>query len=256
MTDLALNAVVLHREDLTGRLAVVKVAPDGWALPTFVPGQYATLGLPDADKPGGLLRRVYSIASPPGLDHLEFYIQLVQDGEFTRELWPLGPGEPLFLSPKLGGKFTLEAVPDDADLLLVATGTGLAPFVSMLRHFQGSGRWRRCVVAHGARDESELGYRALLERLAADDRSLTYLPMLTRQPDDRTWAGLRGRVQGLLEGDAYLDHVGAPLDPARCHVFLCGNPAMIDDMEARLKPLGFRQHTAAAPGNLHFERYW
>jgi ferredoxin--NADP+ reductase len=94
------------------------------------------------------------------------------------------------------------------------------------------------------------------ERMAADDPSLTYLPTLTRQPDNEPWDGLRGRVQGLLEGDVYADRVGAALDPARCHVFLCDNPAMIDDMEARLTPLGFKQHTSAAAGNLHFERYW
>jgi ferredoxin--NADP+ reductase len=256
VTDPELNAVVQHREDLTARLAVVRVAPRGWELPGFEPGQYATLGLPDPEADGSFLRRVYSIASAPGHDHLEFYIQLVKEGEFTTTLWPLGAGAPLFLSPRLGGRFTLDGVPSDRDLVLVATGTGIAPYVSMVRHFLGSGRWRRCVVVHGARSARELGYRGLFERAAEEDPTLTYLPTLTRQPEDEPWEGLRGRVQALFEGDLYLDRVGAPLDPDGCHVFLCGHPGMIDDMDARLAARGFRHAAGPGGGNLHFERYW
>ncbi|MHC5212266.1 MAG: ferredoxin--NADP reductase [Planctomycetota bacterium] len=256
MTEPALNAVVQHREDLTDHLAIVRVTPEGWALPDFEPGQYATLGLPDPDQAGGLLRRVYSIASPPGRDHLEFYIQLVKQGDFTKTLWPLVAGDPLFVSPSIAGSFTLEGVPPDSDVVLVATGTGLAPFASMVRHFLGGERWRRCIVMHGARTSRELGYRTAFERLAAEDPTLTYLPTLTRQPEGEAWDGPRGRVQALLDGDAMLDRTGVALDPDRCHVFLCGNPAMIDDVEARLTTRGFRHHTAEVSGNLHFERYW
>ena len=193
MADEQLNATVLARRDLTERLAVVRVAPRDWELPDFLPGQCATLGLPDPDGPGKFLRRVYSVASAPGAGHLEFYIQLVREGQFTARLWHQEEGDPIFLSPRLVGRFTLADVPEDSDLLFLGTGTGLAPFLSMLRAFRGSGRWRRCAVVHGARTQAELGYRAELTHWCAEERELTYIPTLTRETPS-AWDGACGRV--------------------------------------------------------------
>ena len=155
-------------------------------------------------------------------------------------------------------------MPDGSDLALIATGTGLAPFMSMLRAApvgqpspaSPARRWRRCVLVHGARNATELGYRAELTARAAADPDFTYLPLVTREPEGPGWTGLRGRVQSLLEGDTWTAQVGAPLDPATWHVFLCGNPAMIDDVDRRLGARGFRHHSKRQPGTLHFERYW
>jgi ferredoxin/flavodoxin---NADP+ reductase len=255
MSDQELNATVVHRQDPNERLAIVRVQPDGWALPDFEPGQYAALGLPDPTA-GKLIKRVYSIASAPGRPWLEFYLQLVKEGALTPLLWPHHPGDRIFLSPRITGRFTLADVPPGKDLVMVATGTGLAPFLSMLRYYRGKGRWRRCIVVHGARTEVELAYREELEAAAREDESICFIPCVTREPAGSPYAGPRGRVQTVLEGDAWERLAGAPLDPAHCHVFLCGNPAMIDDMEARLAPRGFKAHTSASPGNLHFERYW
>lgn len=245
-----LNARVAARTDLNARLAIVRVAPEGWSLPPFEAGQFATLGLPDPNKPGALLKRVYSIVSAPGDAALEFYIQLVREGELTSRLWHLGAGDPLWLSERISGRFTLDGVPDGADLVLVSTGTGLAPFISFVRAFGGKGRWRHCAVVHGARSADELGYRDELTAHAGKGE-IAYLPLLTREPPGSSWKGLRGRVQSLLQDDAFARHAGFPLDPARTHVYLCGNPAMIDDLEARLVKLGFK-----APETLHFERWW
>ncbi|HEX5012419.1 MAG TPA: ferredoxin--NADP reductase [Planctomycetota bacterium] len=252
MADEQLNATVLARRDLTERLAVVRVAPRGWELPDFLPGQCATLGLPDPDGPGKFLRRVYSVASAPGAGHLEFYIQLVREGQFTTRLWHQQEGDAIFLSPRLIGRFTLADVPDEADLLFLGTGTGLAPYVSMLRAYRGSGRWRRCAVVHGARTQDELGYRAELLHWCAEERELAYVPTLTREPHG-AWDGARGRLQQLLQEGELERRAGFALDPARCHVFLCGHPGMIDEMEQLLMPRGFH---FGPQGNLHFERYW
>lgn len=247
------NATVVGRNDLNAELAIVHVAPDGWNPPDFEPGQFATLGLPDPEKRSGLLKRVFSIASAPGAPAMEFYIQLVKHGEFTRRLWHLEEGDRLWLSDKVAGRFTLEPVPPDKDLLLLGTGTGLAPYLSMVRHYRGRERWRRAAVVHGVRHVADLGYREELERLAAEDESLAYVPLVSRDPE---WTGVRGRVQLLLEDGALEARTGFPLDPTTCHVFLCGSPAMIDDMEVALAALGFTAHSGRAPGNLHFERYW
>lgn len=253
MADETLNATVVARIDLSDRIAIVRVAPRGWELPRHEPGQHATLGLPDPAAPAKLLRRVYSIASAPGADHFEFCLQLVKEGPLTTRLWPLVTGDALHLSPKVGGAFTLAGVPEGAELVLLASGTGLAPYLSMLRAFRGTGRWRRCVLVHGARHAAELGWQAELRHWAAEDGDLVYLPLVTREAD---WDGARGRIQALLASGELERRAGLELDPARCHVFLCGHPGLIDDTETLLVPRGFRQWKPEGGGSLHFERWW
>ncbi len=257
MTDQPLNATVIYREDPFEETAIVRVEPDGWDLPVFTPGQFATLGLPDPENPGDkLLKRVYSIASPPGLPYLEFYIRLVKAGNFTQRLWPCEVGDSIFLEPRIVGTFTLDPIPEGSNLILISTGTGLAPYVSMTQHFSGKGRWRHLAVIHGVRVVGELGYRQMLSEMSQADEAMVYLPLVTREPEDSPWTGLRGRVQSLFEEGVFEGHAGFPLDPEQCQVMLCGNPDMIDEMEKQLKPLGFNRHTSSEPGNLHFERYW
>ena len=233
----------------------MRVQPDGWELPAFEPGQFATLGLPDPAG-GKPLKRVYSIASAPGEPSLEFYLQLVKEGAFTSVLWPHHPGDRVHLAPAIHGRFTLAGVPEDHDLVLIGTGTGIAPFLSMVRHYAGRRRWRRCAIVHGARSIDELGYREELHALSRDDPSIAFVPVVSREPEGSGWPGLRGRVQALLETDAFPARAGMPLDPERCHVFLCGNPAMIDDLDARLAARGFRHDRPEAPGTMHYEKWW
>lgn len=255
MADETLNATVVLRRDLSDRLAIVRVAPSGWELPPFEPGQAATLGLPDPDAPGKLLRRTYSVASAPGADHMEFFLQLAKDGPPARRLWHQREGDALFLSPRPAGQFTLDGVPPGADLLLIGTGTGLAPYLSILRAFRGTGRWRRCAVVHGARTQHELGFRAELEHWTREDESLAYVPTLTREAAGE-WSGARGRVQGLIASGELESRAGLALDPARTHVFVCGQQALVDEMEQVLAARGYRWHQREDPGNLHFERWW
>jgi ferredoxin--NADP+ reductase len=267
-TDI-LNATIIERKDLNEELAIVRIQPDGGVVPDFQPGQFCTIGLPkapeeiDPQSPAvkrgkvPLIRRAYSIASSPmEKDALELYIVLVEAGRLTSKLWELNQGDRLFLDPRINGHFTLEPIPPGKDLIFVSTGTGLAPFISMLRTFRGSGRWRRCVVLHGVRMARDLGYREELTRIAAEDSTVTYIPAVTREPADSDYPGYRGRVNQALEAATYEKLVGAPLDPAHCHVLLCGNPAMIDTVQAELSPLGFTEHKKDQPGTLHFERYW
>lgn len=261
-----LNATVTERVDLTNELAVVKVSLDAGDVADYKPGQYATLGVPPApDSPQAqkkglarLLMRPYSVASSPrDRSHLEFYLALVQDGACTPRLWQRRQGDRVFMTPKCKGTFTLDGVPPGVDLVTVATGTGLAPFVSMLKTFRGTGRWRKFVVIHGTRLCGDLGYRAELEHLATADESIVYLPTCSREPADGEWRGFRGRVNALLHGDALERHAGVRLDPATSHVLMCGNPAMIDEMEADLIGRGYVPKDRDHPdGNLHFERYW
>ena len=268
------NATLTDRQNINDELCIVRISPDSEQVPLFEPGQFITLGLPkdptdvpanapsrgDTDKPQRprLVRRAFSIASSALVrDHIELYLVLVKEGRFTPMLWALRtPGGRVWMDNQAKGTFTLEGVPEGKDLVMVATGTGLAPFMSMLRTYRGTGMWRRYVIIHGVRLASDLGYHQELEQISREDPSVIYLPTVTREPQGSSWTGLRGRVQSVLAPDTYLPHVGAPLDPRDCHVFLCGNPEMITSAEETLMGRGFLLQTKDRPGNLHFERYW
>lgn len=263
------NATLTERQHVHDDLAFFRIKYNDHDVPDFEPGQFATLGLPDTSPPDPnkptrpgrgprLIRRAYSIASPASQrDVLEFYIVRVDEGKLTPSLWDIEPGQTLFMNERLTGHFTLEGVPDGKTLVMVGTGTGLAPFRSMYLTYRGTGRWNKIVMLDGCRVARDLGYYEELSKMAEQDESFVYLPTVTREPVDSSWPGHRGRVGALLEPQTFLTLTGEELSPETCHVFLCGNPAMIDQTEADLQQRGFvvndRQHP---DGNLHFERYW
>lgn len=265
----SLNATLIERDDLTDELAIIRVRPDTGGVPTFEPGQYITIGLPDdnlgpapaashrASAQQRLIRRAYSIASSSNQrDWLEFYVVLVRDGRLTPHLWEVPVGGRVWVDQKAKGRFTLQDIPTNKDLVMVCTGTGIAPYMSMLRTYRGQDRWRRFVVIHGVRLAQDLGYRQELEQAAAQDPAVIYIPTATREPEGSDWQGMRGRVQAVLEEQTYRRLTGDPFTPERCHVFLCGNPTMIVSVQPLLETKGFVTQTARTPGNLHFERYW
>jgi ferredoxin--NADP+ reductase len=177
----------------------------------------------------------------------EFHVRLVRGGELTERLWDVRPGGRLLLG-RPRGRFTT----DPADMrahLFVATGTGIAPFVAMVRDDLAAGRGRPIVVVHGVAHADELGFRDLLTRLAAGRRSrLRYVPTISRPDDarDSGWAGATGRAERVLE-----DGWGAlGLDPATTVAYLCGNPGMVSAAQAALAGRG------VAPGDVHTESYW
>ena len=267
-----LNATVVERVDLNDELSVVRVQPDCGLVPDFTPGQFVTLALPrdhsaDPRAPAGalrspssrarLIRRAYSIASSPDTrDSMEFLVVLVRGGKLTPRLWTVEQGGRLWMNDRVEGEFTLKGVPADKELVMISTGTGIAPFMSMLRTYRGQSRWRRFVMINGARRATDLAYRQELERVAREDPGIVYISTVTREPEDSEWRGLRGRVQALLEDEVYQRTVGTPLEPQEAHVFLCGNPVMIKSVQALLEVRGFQPHTRRTPGNIHFERYW
>jgi ferredoxin--NADP+ reductase len=266
MSEHLCNATVVYRHDLNEYLSIVRVRPDSGAVASFKPGQFASLGVPRPDaapSPDGriskrnYIHRAYSIASSADeRAYLEFLVVLVDQGQLTTRLWTLGEGDRLWMDAKLQGKFTLDPVPPDRNLVMLSTGTGIAPYVSMLRSFCRDRPWRQFILVNGVRYPDDLAYRQELESLAAEDATITYLPMVSREKKGQPWTGLRGRVQSLLEPGTFGQHAGIRLDPDRCHVFLCGNPDMIKSVQQVLEERGFTTHTTRKPGNLHFERYW
>ncbi len=265
------NAVVSQRIEVAPGLAVLRVVPDGWELPAFTPGQFAVIGLPgDAPRcegaevedepppPDKLLRRAYSIASSSlERQYIEFYIALVPSGALTPRLFALRPGDRVFLGKKSSGRFTLSEAPDDAHVVLVGTGTGLAPYMSMLRTHLRAGDGRRFAVLHGARHSWDLGYRSELMTLTRLCEHLSYLPVISRPAEeDAGWSGPTGHVQDLWTGGHLERAWGFRPTPSDTHVFLCGGPAMIDGMVDLLGREDFVEQTRERAGQIHVERYW
>ena len=145
-------------------------------------------------EPDKMIRRAYSIASSSvERRYVEFYLTLITSGQLTPRLFALRHGSRLFLGPKGSGVFTLDKVPPDKAVILIATGTGLAPYVSMLRTMLMSESQRRFVVLHGARYGWDLGYRGELESLARLRPNFVYIPSITRPDEDKHFRGHTGR---------------------------------------------------------------
>lgn len=263
------NASLIYRKDLTDELSIVRVVGDDNYVPEFKAGQFVTLGLPRAleeipeaarAKMGNrprLVRRAYSIASSPKQrEFLELYVVLVEGGKLTPKLWTVDEGGRLYMDPRIKGEFTLDEVPADKDIVMIATGTGIAPFISMLRTYRNENRWRQCTLIHGVRRPEHLGFSEELEEAVRQDSTFHYIPVCSDVQTPQVWGGTRGRVQVALNEEKFRELTGGTLDPQQCHVFLCGNPAMINDVETLLHERGFKTHSKDEPGNIHFERYW
>jgi len=240
------NATLVRREDHSAQLASFWVRLDGDPVP-FEAGQYMTAGV-FAD--GKLWQRPYSVASAPavaGTEGYELYVRLVPVIRFTTLLWRLREGARMrLIGPK--GRFMLE--PDDHRThLYVSTGTGIAPFLGMIRQTQLAGNPRRTVVLHGVSFAEELGYRDLLETMERDATyPLRYVPTVSRPRDPRNagWTGRTGRVEAVV-GDVCHDlHLNAD----RTVVYICGNPEMILNVEDALMQRGFPEF------HVKKELYW
>lgn len=229
-------------------------APGLWSLrleaelDNYVAGRFANLGL---EIDGEVVKRSYSLGSRPG-EPPEFYIVKVEGGVLTPRLHDLGVGDEVLVSPRASGFFTLDEVPDARDLWMVATGTGIAPYLAMLRTGTGLDRFERIVVVHGVRHLADLGYRAELEAMAAAG-TITYVPACSREQTDGV---LHGRIPDRISDGTLEQRAQAKLSPADSHVMLCGNPGMIDGTVSALQEREMTKHRRRRPGHISFEKYW
>ncbi len=218
---------------------------------SYAAGQFVNLGL---DIGGTLVRRSYSMASAPGAP-LEFYLNLVEGGVLTPRLFelPIGAGVEVQKTPQ--GFFTLDYVPPAKELWMVATGTGLGPFLSMLGTDEPWQRFERIVLVHGVRIAAHLAYAEELAELSrAHGGKLSRVPAVTREPDAQ--GVLHGRITSLFESGEIERAAGLTLSPERSHLMLCGNPGMIADSIELFKARGLRKHRVRAPGHISVEKYW
>jgi ferredoxin--NADP+ reductase len=273
MAEQTLNAVVTLRNEVSPWLMILQVVPDGWNFPDHVPGQFAVLGLPGSASrcaiaepenppadPDKLIRRAYGIASSPAnREFLEFYVALVPGGALTPRLFNLKIGDRIWLSQKVAGKFTYDdsQVPKDANLVLIATGSGLGPFMSMLSTHLKFQAQRRIALIHGVRHSWDLGYRSILMAMEHLRTNFTYLPVVSRLNEEPVpWKGATGHVQDVWQSGVIEKAWGSRPGLENTHVFMCGSPHMSESMIALLAQDGFKENTKNEPGQIHVEKYW
>jgi ferredoxin--NADP+ reductase len=241
------EGTIVHRHLWAPGLVTLRVAA---ATDPLVPGQFHNLALAKGE---AWIRRSYSVASAPGAP-LEFFVTRVEDGDLTPELTDLPVGSRLWVEPRPRGYFTLEVVPPVPELWMWATGTGLGPYLSMLRTPAAVARFQRIVLVHGVRQGAHLAYAEELEALSASRPGwFTRIPVVSREAVP---GALHGRVTTLFADGSVERRAGAILSPERAHVLLCGNPAMVEQMAELLGERGLRRHRARSPGHVTYEKYW
>ena len=205
--------------------------------------------------------RAYSIVSSPFDEVLEFFSIVIPEGAFTSQLQHLQVGDELLLNTMPFGFLTLARYqkPLPKDLWLLATGTGLAPFLSMLQDLQTWQDYDHIVLAYSARSIEELAYVEQIERLQEDFGSLVdnpakliFIPIVTREPVE---GALTERLPKLLLDGTLQERAGIALDTDSTHVMLCGNPDMVEDTKETLKSLGLVMNRRGE-GNIAVENYW
>ncbi|MBF0658206.1 ferredoxin--NADP reductase [Psychrobacter sp. NG25] len=277
MSDNIQTVTVLSKTTWTPNLFSFTVSrPDSFK---FTAGQFVRLGVnpsrlkyyteqsgkSDADISDEALDedifRAYSIISSPFDEVLEFFSIVIPDGAFTSQLQHLQVGDELLLNTLPFGFLTLARYqkPLPKDLWLLATGTGLAPFLSMLQDLKTWEDYEHIVLAYSARSLEELAYVEKIESLQADFGSLVenpakliFIPIVTREPVE---GALTERLPRLLLDGTLQARAGIDLDIETTHVMLCGNPDMVDDTKEALKSLGLVMNRRGE-GNIAVENYW
>jgi ferredoxin--NADP+ reductase len=229
---------IIERVDFGEDLWMTRVRPGGEF--HFAAGQYATLGV---ETERGVVERAYSIVSSPYEPELEFFFELVPEGELTPLLYKLHPGDEVTMRKVAKGRFTLDTTSGRTRHFLLCTVTGVAPFVSYARTLikdWKEGRFKgehELFVVHGASRSREFGYQAELERLAAEVPWLTYVPTISRPWDDPDWSHETGRVDDVIR--KYSDQWLLTGDNATA--YLCGHPEMVEHGKAILRRRGWKK---------------
>lgn len=222
----------------------------------FEPGQFLQLGLASPEKH---LHRPYSVASPHA-EYLDFFIVLVETGEVTPHFWNLKVGDQVDVSEKAAGSFTLSHAPASRDLWLMATGTGIAPYIAMLRDPALWKQYEQVILVHGVRYPADLAYQLELEEMQRQHQGrFFYLGVASRIPNKMEGHSnriLSGRITDCFTSLALEQETGVAITPQYSTVMLCGNPAMLDDMEQLLAQRGLLRHRSKSPGHVVVERYW
>jgi ferredoxin--NADP+ reductase len=216
---------------------------------SFQAGQFVRIAL---DIGGERIARPFSFVNPPQDPVLEFYGIVVPQGPLSPRLEKLAAGDRLYVASNPAGFLVLSEVPDAETLWLVSTGTGIAPYLSILRTDAPWARFRNVVLVHAVRHARELVYPEMISSFSTRS-SFHHVSFVSREPHP---GSLAGRIPAAIRDGRLEAAAGVALDAASSHVMLCGNPQMLKDATAALAERGMRKHRRRNPGHITVESFW
>lgn len=217
----------------------------------FEAGQFVKIAL---EINGEVIGRPYSLVNPPDSRPLEFYYVEIQNGPLTPNLAKLRSGDKILVAPRAHGFMIIDEVPQSRHLWMMATGTGVAPFLSILETDKPWQRYERVVLVYAVKTLSELGYQKRISRVLANhSRQFSFIPFLSRETSD---FALHGRIQQAIIDGRLEARSGIAFSAENSQIMLCGNPHMVKDTTNTLIARGLKKHRRFEPGQITAENYW
>ena len=260
------NATVVSKVLISPDHMMIKIDPDE-ARNEFEAGQHTQLGLYGFEKRSSssepetipaeedkLIKRLYSIVSEKNdTRQFEFYITQVKSGQLTSRLFNLNSGDRLYIGTSITGSFRLDETPDGTDIVMVATGTGIAPYISFLRSHIVERPESKMVVIHGGSNHWDLGYFGELLNLQKNYPNFFYVPTLIDPVDH--WDGYTFCIEDLLKNDVLQNQFNISPDPERTRFYVSGKPEMVSRVSEWLYDFGYTKHRQSDPGEMYVEEF-
>lgn len=244
-----LNAKVVENKQWNDRLHSLRVEAD---FPAFKAGQFTRIAL---NIDGELVSRPFSLVNAPEQRPLDFYFIEVVDGVLSTRLKALKAGDEIMVAPKAAGLLTLDQLPSAKHLYLLATGTGIGPFLSIVKTSQVWQLFEKVVLVHAVRFKDELTYQETIAEVQAEQpEDFIYIPFVSREDCD---FALSGRIPQAIADGRLESRSGLTISAADSQVMLCGNPEMVQQtMDTLIEKRGLKKHTRRDPGQISIEKYW
>jgi ferredoxin/flavodoxin---NADP+ reductase len=245
---------VVARRDWNDKLFTLSIKAE---IAPFIAGQFIKISQTLADK---RVARAYSIVSAPDAEILEVLAVKVSAGQLSPHLHQLTIGDAIDVSTKAAGFLTLDELPQSADyrnLWFLATGTGVGPFISMLRTQEAWRNYEKIILVYGVSYQSDIAYHDVIQQLQLQyPKQFVFIPMVTREPSEHLVNALHCRIpEGLVSGELEtLSQV--QITPQSSQVMICGNPEMIAEVQTILLARGLTKNLRRAPGQITLEKYW
>ena len=242
-----LTGKVIEKTQWNDRLFSLRIEAD---LQGFMPGQFVRVAL---DLNGERVARPYSLVNKPEDDFLEIYFNIVPEGPLSSKLAELQVNDEIFVTDKANGFLTVEEVPECKHLWLLATGTGVGPFLSILKNKKVWQRFEKVVLGYSVRDVSELSYQKQIDEIQnLHGDQFLFVPFITRE---KVEGAMNQRIPQCLVDGSLEKRTGITINEKDSHIMMCGNSAMISSVSECLEARGLRKHRRREPGHITTEKY-
>lgn len=242
-----LDGKVVDNRRLNNYLTALIIDVD---LAGYEAGQFVRIGIADGDD---VLARPYSLVNTPQESHLEVYFNIVEDGPLSPRLFDLQAGDDVLVSDNPSGFLTVSEIPECKQLWMMATGTGIGPFLAILKSPAAWQKFEQIVLCYSVSYGVELAYQDVIERIATEhDGRFHFVPVVTRESHQ---GALGKRLPSLMQDGSLEQHTGFSINPDDSHVMMCGSSNMITDVSAELASRDMKKHRRRDPGHFTTEKY-